>query len=214
MSDADQRQAIVDACRDLAAQGMFTGTSGNLSVRVGADMLITPSGIPYPALDADQIVEMALDEDAPEALPVKPSSEWRFHRDILNARPEVQAIVHTHSPYATALSMTRQAIPPAHYMVAAFGGADVRCSDYALFGSQALSDAALEALGGRAACLLANHGAITLGETLDKALWRAVELETLAHQYILSLQAGGPVLLTELEIHDALEAFKGYGPKA
>ena len=122
--------------------------------------------------------------------------------------------MHTHSPYATAISMTRQSIPAAHYMVAAFGGADVRCSDYALFGSQALSDTALSALNDRWACLLANHGAIALGETLDKALWRAAELEALARQYVISLQAGGPALLSDAEIADALEAFKDYGPKA
>ena len=212
MTDREARQCIVDAMQRMEDLGLTQGTSGNVSVRAGDGLLISPSGIPPEALTPDCVVALGADG---KAMPGqgKPSSEWRFHRDILAERPEVQAIVHTHSPYATALSMTRQPIPSAHYMVAAFGGGDVRCADYVLFGSQALSDAAVEALEDRMACLLANHGAITLGETLDKALWRAVELETLAHQYVLSLQAGGPVLLSNEEIQEALEAFIGYGPR-
>lgn len=204
------RHEIVEAMRRMEALGLTQGTSGNVSVRRGDGFLISPSGVPPAALTPETIV--ALDGDgAAQPGQGKPSSEWRFHRDILAARAEVQAIIHKHSPHATALSMTRQPIPPAHYMVAAFGGDDVRCAGYALFGSQTLSDAAVTALEGRWACLLANHGAITLGETLDTALWRAVELETLARQYLLSLQAGGPVLLSTDEIAEALDAFADYG---
>ena len=197
----------------LEKLGLTQGTSGNVSIREGAGLLISPSGISPEALTRETIVALGANGSVLRGQG-KPSSEWRFHREILAARPEVKAIVHTHSPYATALSMARQSIPSAHYMVAAFGGANLRCSDYALFGSQALSDAALQALEDRWACLLANHGAIALGETLDKALWRASELETLARQYVLSMQAGGPVLLSASEIEEALKAFRGYGPKA
>ncbi|MEM0987261.1 MAG: class II aldolase/adducin family protein [Pseudomonadota bacterium] len=213
MTEADLRRDIVAACRDLAASGLIPGTAGNISARVGSDMLITPSGIPYDRLAPEMLATMALDGSGDWKGPEKPSSEWRFHHDILVARPNDQAIVHTHSPHATALSMTRQPIPPAHYMIAAFGGASVRVSAYARFGTQALSDAALVALQDRSACLLANHGVIATGDNLARAVWRAEELETLAQQYILSMSAGGPVLLTEAEIAEASEAFKTYGPR-
>ncbi len=214
MMKRDTRQAIIDACLWMRDAGLVQGTSGNVSVRTDDGMLITPSGIAYEALTTDALVHMPLNGSGTWEGHAKPSSEWRFHHDILAARADTNAIVHTHSPHATALSMTRQGLPPAHYMIAAFGGADVRCADYALFGTQALSDAALAALQDRKACLLANHGAITLGETLDKALALAMELETLSRQYLLSLSAGGPVLLSQTEITEALQAFRGYGPKA
>src|SRR5690606_37348959 len=146
--------------------------------------------------------------------PKKPSSEWRIHLDILRSRPEVNAVVHTHSTYATALAIARVGIPACHYMVAAFGGGDIRCSEYARFGTQELSDAALAALEGRNGCLLANHGVITVGPKIEKAMWLAVELETLAKQYWLSRQIGGPVLLTDKEVQEALEAFATYGQVA
>jgi L-fuculose-phosphate aldolase len=143
--------------------------------------------------------------------PLKPSTEWRFHLDILRARPEVGAIVHTHSTYATVLAIARKSIPSCHYMIAAFGGMDVRCSGYATYGTAELSKQALAALDGRAACLLANHGMIATGATLDKAMWLAVELETIARQYYMSLLIGGPVLLTEAEIADTARGFGSYG---
>jgi L-fuculose-phosphate aldolase len=206
------RQAIVDACRWMNASGLNQGTSGNVSVRFGDSMLITPSATPYETMTAEMIAAMPLGGRGEKSSgPLKPSSEWRFHRDILSSRPEVGAVVHTHSAHATALSMTRQAIPPCHYMIGVFGGTDVRVADYATFGTAELSRSALEALQGRTACLLANHGQIALGRDLDQALWRAVELEALARQYILALQAGGPVLLTEAEIAAARSKFGGYG---
>lgn len=214
MQDASLRQQIIDACRDLSARGLIPGTAGNISARVAGGMVITPSGIPYKDLAPGLLALMPLDGSGDFKGPCKPSSEWRFHHDILAARPQDHAVVHTHSPHATALSMKRQPLPPAHYMIAAFGGTDVRCADYALFGTQALSNAALAALENRSACLLANHGAIATGETLAKAIWRAEELETLARQYLLSLASGGPTLLTDAQIAEAIEAFKGYGPKA
>lgn len=206
------RQAIVEACRWMNASGLNQGTSGNISVRWHDDMLITPSSTPYETMTADMIATMPLarGEDTWHG-PIKPSSEWRFHQAILVSRPEVGAVVHTHSVHATALSMTRKAIPSCHYMVAAFGGPDVRVAGYATFGTAELSDNALRALEDRTACLLANHGMITLGRDLEQAKWRAMELETLARQYILSMQVGGPVLLTREEVAAAKAKFGGYG---
>ena len=144
--------------------------------------------------------------------PRLPSTEWRFHLDILNARPEVGAIVHTHSTFATVLAIARKPIPACHYMVAVFGGNDVRVADYATFGTDALAENAVKALEGRTGCLLANHGMIALGRDLDEAMWRAVELETIAKQYHHTLLlAGGPVILPDSAIAETLKAFGGYG---
>jgi len=209
------RQAIIDHCRWMNSVGLNQGTSGNISARYGEEILITPSGIPYDALTPEMIAAMPIDRtDGSYRGPMKPSSEWRIHLDILRARPEAGAVVHTHSIYATALAIARRDIPACHYMVAIFGGEDVRCSAYARFGTQELSDAALAALDGRNACLLANHGMITVGPTLEKAMWLAVELETLAKQYYLALQIGGPVLLTSEQIEETRAAMAGYGHAA
>lgn len=211
---AADRQAIIDACRDMNASGLNQGTSGNVSVRHGAVMLITPSATPYDAMTPDMIAEMPLDagaEDGAWSGPRKPSTEWRFHRDILRARPEIGAVVHAHPPYCTTLAVARRPIPACHYMIAAFGGKDVRCSGYATYGTAALSALALDALTDRTACLLANHGMIALGETLDKAMWRAVELETIARQYYQSLLIGGPVLLDDAAIAETMAGFGSYG---
>ncbi len=188
-------------------------------------MLISPSAIPYDQLRPDLIAAMSLAPEptittpndptgiwtSPWTGPCKPSSEWRFHRDILRARPEINAIVHTHASFATSLAIAHRPIEACHYMIACFGGHDVRCAPYATFGTQTLSDHALQALDGRTACLLANHGMIALGETLDRALWRAVELEALAKQYVQALIIGPPQLLSEAEITAALAQFSGYG---
>jgi L-fuculose-phosphate aldolase len=139
--------------------------------------------------------------------PKRPSSEWRFHMDIMGARPEVGAVVHTHAPYATALAMTRREIPACHYMIARFGGAPIRVAGYALFGTAELSDQVLAALRGRTACLMANHGFVATGATLEAAMLAAVELEALAKQYVLSLSIGGPVLLSEREVLAAVRQF-------
>jgi L-fuculose-phosphate aldolase len=205
MSRAD----LVAAYRELIARGLSQGTSGNVSIRRAGTMLITPSALPATAMRAADIAEMALAGDGAWKGPAKPSSEWRMHRDIYRARPEVGAIVHAHPPHATAMAMARKPIPAAHYMVAAFGGGDVPCAPYATFGTAELSAVAVTALRGRTACLLANHGCLALGRNLADALWRAVELETLAQQYLLSL-AAGPVLLSKRELADALAAFGAY----
>ncbi|MEJ1975329.1 MAG: class II aldolase/adducin family protein [Acetobacteraceae bacterium] len=143
--------------------------------------------------------------------PLKPSTEWRFHRDILRGRPEAGAVVHTHATFCTTLAIARREIPACHYMIAAFGGSTIRCAPYAPFGTAALADLALQALEGRSACLLANHGMIVVGATLAKALWLAVELEALAKQYYHSLLIGGPHILSDAEIAEALASFGNYG---
>ena len=206
------REAIVAACRELNASGLNQGTSGNISARLGPRLIITPSGVPYDELAPEMLAAMPLEGDygAWEG-PLRPSSEWRFHLDLARARPELGAIVHAHSPFATALAIARKPIPPVHYMIAAFGGADIRCADYATFGTEALSRAVLAAMEGRQGCLMANHGMLAAGPTLARAMWLAVELETLARQYVTALDAGGPVLLSVAEIAEAQRAFAGYG---
>ncbi len=203
------RTALVAAYRELIARGLSQGTAGNISLRHGAAMLITPSALPAASMRAADIAAMPITGDGDWRGRARPSSEWRMHRDIYRARPEIGAIVHAHAPYATALAMARRPIPAAHYMVAAFGGADVPCAPYATFGTAALSAVAVRALLGRTACLLANHGCLALGADLAEAMWRAMELETLAKQYLLSL-AAGPVLLGEAELGEALAAFGAY----
>src|ERR1700744_4203876 len=176
-----KRQSIIDACRQMNHLGINQGTSGNISLRHGEGMLITPTSVPYDAMQADQIVFMKLDS-GPDA-GQRPSSEWRFHRDILKARPEVNAVVHAHPPYATILAIMGLEIPPVHYMIACVGGDNIRCAPYATFGSQELSDYAVKALQDRFACLLAHHGMIAVGP-----------------------------LLTKAEIENVLDRIAGYGP--
>lgn len=210
------RQAIIDKCLWMNASGLNQGTSGNISARFGDRMLITPSATPYDDLRPEMIASMPIVGAEAEGYgrwdgPLKPSTEWRFHLDIFAARPDVGAIVHTHSTYATVLAIARKPIPACHYMIAAFGGTDIRVGDYATYGTAALSAHALKALEGRNGCLLANHGMIAVGPGLDKAMWLAVELETLAKQYHLALQIGGPVILSDAEIADAAKGFASYG---
>jgi L-fuculose-phosphate aldolase len=204
----EERRSLIAAARRMEILGINQGTSGNLSLRLGQGMLITPSAIPYDLIEPEMIALMPFDGaygawDGPR----RPSSEWRFHLDIMRARPQTGAIVHTHAPYATALAMARREIPACHYMIAKFGGAPIRCAPYALFGTAELSAVALAALEGRTACLLANHGLIATGATLDDAMAAAVELETLARQYVLSLSIGGAVLLSTQEVDEAITQF-------
>ena len=208
MAMMHDRLALITAARSMAGLGINQGAAGNISVRTAAGMLITPSAIPYDDMTPEMVALMPLAGayGAYEGQK-RPSSEWRFHLDIMRARPEVGAIVHTHAPYATAISMARRDIPPCHYMVTRFGGGDVRCAPYALFGTAELSAVALAALEARTACLLANHGFIATGADLAGAMAAAVELEALAKQYVLSLSVGGPVLLTDVEIAEAARQF-------
>ena len=211
-SERDARDTVVAAMRELSTSGLNRGSSGNVSLRFGSAMLITPSAVPPDELRADLVAKMDLaDESGAFEGPRPPSTEWRFHRDILRARPEANAVVHTHSPYATVLAIGRREIPAVHYMIAAFGGSTIRCSDYATFGTAELSAHALEALTGRNGCLLANHGSITVAPTMTRALWLAVELETLAFQYHQSLLLGDPVILSDAAIAETAEKFSNYG---
>lgn len=210
MSDI-QRQLIATA-RAMQPAGLNRGTSGNVSVRHEDGYFITPTGLPYEALCAEDIPWMGLDGRV-EGLR-KPSSEWRFHRDLYAQRPEVGAVLHAHSPFAVSLACLRRDIPPFHYMIARFGGDTLRCSDYAIFGSQALSDAALAAMDGRRGCLLANHGLLVAGRDLAEALALAIELEELCEQYWRACQLGEPVLLSAVEMAEVIEQFKGYGQQA
>ena len=206
---ADMRDALIATARALQPAGLNKGTSGNVSVRQGDGFYITPTGMPYEKLVADDIPLMALDGSHVGAR--KPSSEWRFHRDLYTARPEVGAVLHAHSPFAVSLACLRRDIPPFHYMIARFGGDTLRCADYALFGSQALSDAALLAMRDRKACLLANHGLLVAGRDLDEALALAIELEELCEQYWRACQLGEPVLLSAAEMSEVMAKFTGYG---
>ena len=207
------REEIVAQGRWMNEAGLNQGTSGNLSARCHAKMLITPTAIPYERMEPSLVATMPLDgEYGAWEGPITPSSEWRFHLDIMKARPEVGAIVHTHSTFATVLAILRKPIPACHYMVAAFGGTDVRVAEYATYGSKELAENALKALADRTGCLLANHGMIALGRDLDVAMWRAVELETIARQYYHSLVvAGGPAILPDAAIEATLKAFGAYG---
>ncbi len=209
------RAEIIAQCLAMNAAGLNHGVSGNISARFEDRMLITPSGAAYEGMTPDMIASVSLEDPEGEwAGPLKPSSEWRFHQAIFAGRPDVNAIVHAHPIYCTALAMARKPLPAAHYMVAIFGGSDVRCSGYATFGTKALSNEALAALKDRTACLLANHGMITLGDTLDKAMWRATELEVLAQQYCVSLTIGGPVVLEEDEMAETHAKIAGYGKQS
>jgi L-fuculose-phosphate aldolase len=208
-NDRAKRQSIIDACLQMNRLGINQGTSGNISLRHEAGMLITPTSTPYEAMKPGQIVFMNLDGsfDAKH----RPSSEWRFHRDILKARPEVNAVVHAHPPYATMLAIMGLEIPPVHYMIACAGGDTIRCAPYATFGTEELSQHAVTALEGRSACLLAHHGMIAAGPSLAKAMWLAVEVETLARQYHGCLQIGKPPLLSKAEIENVRNRMTGYG---
>jgi L-fuculose-phosphate aldolase len=211
-ADGTIRTDIVAAMRDLLTLGLSQGTSGNVSVRAGDGFLVTPSGIPAEALRPEDIVAMQFDGGFTH--PLAPSSEWHFHRDILAARPDVNAVVHAHPTHCTAFAICGRDIPAVHYMIAAAGGPTVRCAPYAPYGTEALSAAALTALEGRMACLLANHGMIAIGSDLRKALWLAVEVEALCRQYAVALQVGNPVVLPDDEIWRTVERFKSYGPRS
>lgn len=209
-----QREQLLSICQQLASLGLNRGTSGNASIRVENTLqppgfLITPSGMPVENMTPADMVWMDFSGNATG--PRQPSSEWRFHLDILMNKPEVNAVIHTHSMFATTLSTFRKDIPAFHYMIAMAGGDSIRCAPYALFGSQLLSDFAIEALKDRKACLLANHGMITVGETLEKALKVTQEVETLCEQYLRALQVGEPHILTKSEMQEVVERFKTYG---
>ncbi len=201
---------IIRFAQSLHDSGLGVGKAGNVSGRGGAGYFITPTGIAYELLDVNTLVEMDFQGQRINS-DLLPSSEWRLHQDIYRARSEVHGIVHTHSPYATAVACTGQDIPAFHYMVAIAGGNSIRCADYATFGTQTLSDHAMQALQDRRACLLANHGVIAVGPDVATAFYLARQVEELAKQYVLSRQIGEPVLLDEQEMARNLEKFASYG---
>lgn len=213
MASLEQRRELAAVMRALAVAGLNQGAAGNASVRTPEGMLITPTGIKPSLLQDDSPVAMALDGTcAPGQL--RPSSEWHFHAAIYRHRPEIGAVVHVHSPHATALACLRRDIPAFHYMISIAGGDSIRCGEYALFGTEALSREVLAALDGRSACLIANHGMVATGATLAAAYDLTLAVEDLAHQYCLALQCGGPVLLTKQQMNAVLERFKTYGQQA
>ena len=209
-ADATLRGAVVAAGRELTRRGLTHGTSGNISIRRDErSFFISPTGSVYEELESTDIPLMNLDGSWFGGR--RPSSEWRFHRDILKARADVGAIVHTHSQYATALACTGRGIPAFHYMVAKTGGTEIRCAPYRTFGSQELSDVALGALGRRNACLLGNHGVIAVGTDVGAALTLAGEVENLAAQYSAALALGDVKILGEAEMLRVVEKFRTYG---
>ena len=209
MSASDPRAAIVETARRMNDGGLNRGTSGNVSVREGDGMLITPSAVPYEAMGPADVVRMRLDGTV-VAGERKPSTEWRLHAGILEARPEVGAVVHVHPEFSTALACLRREIPAVHYMVAVAGGDTIRCAPYATFGTPELAAHAVAALEDRTACLLANHGLVALGASPRAALALAVEVEALAAVYWRALQVGEPVTLSEAEMAEVRAAFREY----
>lgn len=203
-----EREQLLGIMQKLLQCGLNRGTSGNASVRVKNGLLLTPTGMDVEDMIASDMVFM--NEDGEYEGDRKPTSEWMFHLDILKRRPEIGAVTHTHSMFATTLACLRKDVPPFHYMIAVSGGDSIRCAPYALFGSAALSESALKALEGRRACLLANHGMIALGEDIKQAFDVAVEVEALCEQYLRALQVGEPAILTDEEMREVFAQFKGY----
>lgn len=211
-SDKDDlavRTAIVEHCLTMNRLGINQGNSGNISVRHGDGLLITPTSLPYDQMSPEDIVYLATD-GTPDGIRER-SSEWRFHCDIMRLRPEVKAIVHAHPMYCTTMAILERDIPAIHYMIAVAGGPNIRCAPYAIYGSEELSNHAVAALEGRKACLLAHHGMIAVGSSLDHAMWLTVEVETLARQYHGCLQIGEPPLLSDRQIEDVMAKMDGYG---
>jgi L-fuculose-phosphate aldolase len=204
------RDELVRTARRMSELGLTPGMSGNVSVRSPAGLLVTPSGMPYSDLVPDDMVELKHDGVLRPGQRT-PSTEWRLHRDILGARPDVEAIVHTHSLYCTTLSCLRRPIPAIHYMVVLAGSDEIPCAEYATFGSAELALRAVTALRGGNACLLANHGMVALGATLASALRLAAEIETLAAQYWHAAQIGSPHVLDRDELNKVRDRFAEYG---
>jgi L-fuculose-phosphate aldolase len=212
MDEHALREEIIATAIAMNAQSLNRGKSGNVSARIDGGFLVTPTGLAYESMQPEDIVAMTQDGAARGSH--QPSSEWRFHRDIYAGRSEVAAIVHAHSPFATTLACLGREIPAFHYMVAVAGGDSIRCAPYATFGTEALSGHALAALEGRKACLLANHGMIAVGNTLEAALALAVEVETLAAMYWRALQVGEPPILDGAEMARVLQKFRTYGQQS
>jgi len=209
---AATRQSMIDACLWMNERRLNQGTSGNISARVTGGILITPSGVAYEDLTPDEMVTIPL-SGAPPGYGPRPSTEWRFHQGLHEIRPDMPVVLHAHPPYCSILAVQRRKIPACHYMIAAFGGSDVPLADYALFGGPELCVNMARIMADRHGCLMANHGATVLGETVEKACWRLEELETLARTYLLSGVGGKPHILDDDEIAEVALAFHDYGPR-
>jgi L-fuculose-phosphate aldolase len=210
-SESSLRQQLVATMCKMEAMGLNQGTSGNVSVRLGEQFLVSPSGIEPEALQPEMMV--LVNAKGEYEGDYKPTSEWRMHTDLLLARPDVTAIVHCHSRFATTLACAHKTIPPLHYMTSVTGAGEILLAPYATFGSQALADGIAATLQGRMACLMANHGQIALGHSLQHALSIASEVETQASYYHGTLAIGGPQILADAAIDEVLEKFKTYGQK-
>lgn len=209
MHDIALRHELINTALALGRLGLNKGTAGNVSVRNGDGFLVTPSGVPAEALRPRDLVQM--DFDGIVRGERAPSSEWRFHFDILRERREFGAVIHTHAPYCTTLAVMGRDIPAFHYMIAVAGGKDIRCAPYATFGSEELCVAAVEAMRDRKACLLAQHGMIVAGKDLTAAQKLAVEVEEIARLYWMALQIGEPPVLDDAEMDRVIEKFRTYG---
>ncbi len=209
MTELESRRSLLDVVMRLEEKGFNHGSSGNVSCRLGNDILITPTGGNSANLSPERLVR--LDRNGEPVGEGIPSSEWHMHLAIMAAYPHVHAVIHTHADACVALSCLAKPIPAFHYMIASFGGSDVPCAPYATFGTQALAIGAVDALRDRRACLLANHGMITIGASLQLAFDLTVKLETLSRQYIMARQAGDPVILSDDEMQRVLERYKDYG---
>lgn len=207
------QEKLLNLTLQLETSGLNKGTSGNCSIRDTNGFFITPSGLHPKSMKKDDMVFMSFEGNLKESqkLSREPSSEWRFHYDILKSRNDIDVVIHTHSTFATTLSLFRKDIPAFHYMIALAGGNSIRCCNYELFGTQALSDAALKALQGRKACLLANHGMIAIGRDIEDALNITYEIEQLCEQYCYALQIGSPSILSDEEMNEVINKFQSYG---
>ena len=206
MIEAEQ---IIKYANMLNSEKLSTFRSGNVSLRYKNGYLITPSGVKYSLLKVDDIVFVSLDGKFDETKN-KPSSEWRFHKDIYSSKNEANAIVHAHSTHATAVSAHNKDVPAFHYMVALAGGNDLKCAKYATFGTQELSDNIINALKNRKACLMSNHGQVAFGDNLEQAFELAQEVENICHQYINAIKIGEPKILSSSEMDVILEKVKNY----
>ena len=205
----ETKQALIDACLAMNEEGLNRGASGNISARVKDGILITRSGVAYNEMSVADIVKIPF-AGKPSVHGHRPSSEWRFHQALFELREDIAVVLHAHPVHATALAIQRRPIPRCHYMIAAFGGDDIPLAEYAIFGSEKLSANITSVMQNRHACIMANHGALVVGESVKAALWRMRELETLSKHYLLSFIGGQPTLLTKAEIDEALKAFENY----
>ena len=214
MKNLDQRNQIIEYSLKLNSTNLSPLRSGNISLRGTEDdkegYLITPSGKKYETLKPEDIVFMGLNEDEKNDSTNKPSSEWRFHRDIYVNKKDAQAIVHAHSPHATAVSSHGKPIPPFHYMIALAGGEDIKCADYATFGTEELSNNVIKALENRSACLMSNHGQVAFGKNLADTFELAQEIENICQQYIIALKIGKPKIISFEEMKKVLDKAKNY----